>query len=168
MASSVPLQVAETVQTAHINRAPSASHDINPSTAASLKEPVILEEKRPLDDADSVNGDDTLDDVEDEIPYSVIRPKRRSSHMPPLPDLRFEQSYLHSIAGATTWGKIAWITIRDQVVMPFAQGVIYNIVLLGWQFWNKNAQIQGSSLGARIRRWWYGVNNWPIPKEKTR
>jgi hypothetical protein len=117
MASSIPLQVAETVQTAHINRRPSARHDINPSTAASQKEPVVLEEKGSLDG----NGGDGIDDVEDDIPYSVLRPKRRRSTMPPLPDLRFEQSYLHSISGATTWGRVAWITLRDQVRLHVSQ-----------------------------------------------
>lgn len=49
-------------------------------------------------------------------------------------------------------------------MMPLAQGVLYNVVLLGWQHWNRNAQYSGSSVGAKIRTWWYGVNNWPIPK----
>lgn len=35
--------------------------------------------------------------------------------MPPIPDLRFEQSYLNSIANASSWKAIAWITLRDQV-----------------------------------------------------
>lgn len=104
MSSSIPLQLAETIQTAHINRHPSPRHDINPSTAASRKEPVTLEEKHPVDEED-----------EDDIPYSVVRPRRRSTNLPPLPDLRFEQSYLHSIAQADTWWRVAWITVRDQV-----------------------------------------------------
>jgi hypothetical protein len=32
-----------------------------------------------------------------------------------MPDLRFEQSYLHSIRNADTWWKVGWITVRDQV-----------------------------------------------------
>lgn len=52
------------------------------------------------------------------------------------------------------------------MVMPFMQGVLYNLAICGWQFYNKNARVTGSSLGARVRRWWYGVNNWPIPREK--
>lgn len=40
----------------------------------------------------------------------------RSRNWGPLPDLRFEQSYLASIAGAkTSWG-VAMITLRDQVL----------------------------------------------------
>ena len=109
MASSIPLQIAETVQTAHINREPSPSHDIAPSTAADKREPIRLEEPKAGGEADG--------DVED-TPYSTIRPRRRSAHLPPLPDLRFEQSYLHSIANANTWWAVAWVTARDQVCTP--------------------------------------------------
>lgn len=105
MASSdIPVQLAETIQTAHIKREPSAQHDINPSTAADTREPVQLEEKEELDDEE-----------EDDIPVSTLRPARRFSHLPPIPDLRFEQSYLHSIENAKSWWMIAWITARDQV-----------------------------------------------------
>lgn len=47
--------------------------------------------------------------------------------------------------------------------MPLIQGVVYNIFLLGWQHWNRNARVHGNTIGARARRWWYGVNNWPLP-----
>ncbi|KAK3313545.1 hypothetical protein B0H66DRAFT_536806 [Apodospora peruviana] len=189
MASSLPLQVAETIQTVHINRDPSPSHDINPSTAASKKEPVVLDEeasattkkeqqqhihtgfhhhhedKNEFDDdsIDDYSEDDN--DSEKDVPFSVLRPKPRTGahHLPPIPDLRYEQSYLHSIRNADTWWKVAWITTRDQVMMPFAQGILYNLGVCGWQSWNRNARVHGTSVGARIRRWWYGVNNWPIP-----
>ncbi|KAK1756083.1 hypothetical protein QBC47DRAFT_412668 [Echria macrotheca] len=170
MASSIPLQVAETVQTAHINRHPSPTHDLNPSTAASRKEPVTLHEKHDLvfrDDGID-EGDDVDDEEDDGVPYSILRPKARRANLPPLPDLRYEQSYLHSIRNADTWWKVVWITTRDQVMMPFMQGIVYNLALCGWQYWNKGAQLNGSSLGAKVRRWWYGVNNWPIPPEKSR
>jgi hypothetical protein len=98
------MQVAETIQTAHINRAPSAQHDLNPSTAADTREPVHL-------------GKDVGDDDEDDIPVSVLRPARRFSNLPPIPDLRFEQSYLHSIQDAKSWWMVAWITTRDQVCL---------------------------------------------------
>lgn len=48
-------------------------------------------------------------------PNRMIKPHQRRGNLPPLPDLRFEQSYLASISAADTWGRIAWITIRDQV-----------------------------------------------------
>ncbi|KAI0115211.1 DUF1770-domain-containing protein [Daldinia grandis] len=161
MAENIPTQIAETIQTAHIQRDPSPRHDLNPSTSLSEKQPVHLQERYSIDsDLDDYDNDD---DDESEIPISVLKPHPRSRNLPPMPDLRFEQSYLHSIAKAETWWKVAWITVRDQMMMPFAQGVLYNLALHGWHHWNKNAQISGTSVGARLRRWWYGVNNWPLP-----
>ncbi|KAJ4392008.1 hypothetical protein N0V93_005628 [Gnomoniopsis smithogilvyi] len=151
MASSdIPMQIAETVQTAHINREPSAAHDINPSTAADTREPVQLDERK------------VEDEDEDDIPTSVLRPLKRFDHLPPLPDLRFEQSYLHSIKDAKSWWMVAYITTKDQLMMPLIQGIAYNLLWCGWERWNRNAQLTGNSIGARARRWWYGVNNWPI------
>ena len=105
------IQVAETLQTASINRAPSPEHDINPSTAASRKEPVQFESSSDRDDVLS----DTEEADPDEIPESVLRPAPRTAQLPPLPDLRFEQSYLATIQHADTWQKIAYITFKDQV-----------------------------------------------------
>ncbi|KAI1306320.1 hypothetical protein F5Y03DRAFT_138948 [Xylaria venustula] len=179
--SSIPTQIAEVIQTAHINRAPSPRHDLNPSTAASTRQPAHLSpspeqqqrRNRHGDELDEINDDDEEEilagEGDEEIPLSVlVRPReaarrQRAPSFPPMPDLRFEQSYLHSIAGAETWGRIAWITVRDQIMMPLAQGVLYNLAIVGWQHWNRNAQMSGSSAGARLRRWWYGVNNWPLP-----
>lgn len=130
---SLPTQVAETVQTAHINRHPSPAHDNNPSTAASRKEPVRLQKSKAkagpnspddggsIDDEDFVAGDDG--DVEDELETEdedlyrarSVKPRPRRHNLPPMPDLRFEQSYLWSIRNADTWWKVGWITVRDQV-----------------------------------------------------
>ncbi|KAK4661840.1 uncharacterized protein QC763_708250 [Podospora pseudopauciseta] len=163
MADSLPLQVAETLQTSHINPSPSAAHDTNPSTAASKKTPVhISSTSDPETDLSDLSDDD------EDYPHSSsrkIKPVSRH-HLPPLPDLRFEQSYLASIKNADTWWKIALITARDQMIMPLVQGVAYNLAICGWQHWNRNAQLSGQSLGARVRRWWWGVNNWPIPGER--
>lgn len=54
------------------------------------------------------------------------------------------------------------------MMMPLMQGVLYNLAVCGWQHWNKNARIHGNSVGAKMRRWWYGVNKWAIPPEKRR
>ncbi|KAI1771280.1 DUF1770-domain-containing protein [Hypoxylon cercidicola] len=173
MASSIPTQIAETIQTAHIQRNPSPRHDLNPSTAASDKQPVHLHEAPRQHRHDDLDGDDDeLDDLDDDddddIPISVLTPRPRNKSFPPMPDLRFEQSYLHSIAKADTWWKVAWVTVRDQMMMPFAQGVLYNLAICGWHHWNKNAQLSGNSVGARARRWWYGVNNWPLSPKRAR
>lgn len=120
MDSDLPIQIAETIQAAHINRSPSPNHDVNPSTAASEKVPVTLEggldDLTDDDDVESaVAPGEEASDGEPDIPYSVVRPARRHGQLPPMPDLRFEQSYLNSISKADTWGKVAWITARDQV-----------------------------------------------------
>lgn len=99
------IQAAETIQTAHIEHSPDVAHNVAPSTAADRKERVEL-------DADP----DVASDVdEDEIPVSILRPTPRKPTMPPLPDLRFEQSYLASIKDAKGWQGVAFITMRDQV-----------------------------------------------------
>jgi hypothetical protein len=104
---SIPNEIASTLQGASIKRHPSPRHDLNPSTAASAKQPVTLD-SYPDPDADS-------DVAEDEIPISVLNPVPRKQNMPPLPDLRFEQSYLKSIESAESWQGVLWITLKDQV-----------------------------------------------------
>lgn len=194
MASSLPLQIAETIQTAHIVHNPSAERDLAPSTAADTREPVVLEKQSSrssrkaqeldedpleLDPLDDEEEDEDEEDEEGDGPYSVIRPwdptVDRSGHygrhassrphqqLPPLPDLRFEQSYLRSLAAADTWWKVGLVTVRDQVLMPFVQGLLYNLAVCGWQYWNRASKLSGQSVGARVRRWWWGVNNWTIP-----
>ena len=119
MASSVPLQIAETVQTAHINRHPSPAHDMNPSTAASRKEPVTLVDEKhehyyPDDGIDETDDDEDRDG-DDGLGFRGLKPRPRRAHLPPLPDLRYEQSYLHGIRNADTWWKVVLVTARDQV-----------------------------------------------------
>jgi hypothetical protein len=120
MSSSLPMEIASTIQSASINRAPSPIHDLNPSTSASQKIPIQVSHptsESSLDKyvySDNEGIDDDGEDEED-IPYSVLKPMPRRKSFGPLPDLRFEQSYLASIAGAETGWKIAFITVRDQV-----------------------------------------------------
>lgn len=103
--SDLPTAIAETIQTAHIDHHPDPLRDNAPETAADRRE--VLTAKREYDDVES--------DDDEEIPYSVLRPTPPSRKLPPLPDLRFEQSYLNSISNADTWWKVAFITARDQV-----------------------------------------------------
>lgn len=152
MSAPGPLEVASTIQTASIQRDPSPHHDVNPSTAASTREPVHVHP-----------ASSDIDD--DEIPLSVLHPapRRPQHHLPPLPDLRFEQSYLKSIEKCnSSWG-VAYITLRDQVLLPLLQGTLWTLVLSGWRYWNRASQLSGQSVGARVRRWWWGVNNWKLP-----
>lgn len=54
-------------------------------------------------------------DMEEEEVEEVLRSRPRRKDFGPLPDLRFEQSYLRSIEGAEGAGAVAFITVRDQV-----------------------------------------------------
>ncbi|KAL2038449.1 hypothetical protein N7G274_008788 [Stereocaulon virgatum] len=143
--SSAVANIASTIQSASIKHHPDPAYDLNPSTAASEKRPVSPQ---------------SVSSSEASIPEYVLKPIPRRSNLPPLPDLRFEQSYLASLDGAETYWKIAWITGRDQVLLPLVQGTLWTLALSGWRYWNKGATFSGQSLGARVRRWWWGVNNW--------
>lgn len=100
------MQAAETLQTAHINHHPTRE-DMAPSTAADKKRTVMIDPAADVEDMSDV-GDD-------EVPLSLLRPVPQRPQMPPLPDLRFEQSYLKSIENASGWHNIAFITVKDQV-----------------------------------------------------
>lgn len=116
--TELPIEIASTLQAGHIRSNPDPALDMAPGTAADDKE--ILGEKYDYDALQhkAAHQLDDIDDDEDDIPYSVLRrPRRQRQALPPLPDLRFEQSYLKSIAAADSWWKIALITTRDQVFL---------------------------------------------------
>ncbi|KAI9729971.1 MAG: hypothetical protein M1834_006169 [Cirrosporium novae-zelandiae] len=150
MSTNPAIPLAETLQSASIDSRPSPSHDINPSTAASKRTPVEPHSLSRSSRSSSISS-------------SVLRPIPRKHNLPPLPDLRFEQSYLRSIEGAEGWGKIGWITVRDQVLLPLAQGTLWTLLLSGWRYWNGSSEFKGKGIGAIIRRWWWKINNWKIP-----
>ena len=169
MASDLTSELASTLQSAHIDKAPDASRDINPSTAASKKTPVQVTDVEPQSrvpkNLQSLPPSSRSD--QSEIPVSVLQPtSRHANNLPPLPDFRFEQSYLASIQNCSSSGQVACITFQDHVFKPLAQGVLWHLLTFGWRAWNTNVKFRGQSLGARIRRWWWGVNNWRIPSSR--
>lgn len=168
-------ELASIVQSAHLQENPSLEHDVNPSTAASRKIPaeIVSPDENDLSDplAD-LHSDDS--ETSSPIPSDILRPvsrKRASTRQNmPLPDLRFEQTYLASIKNATTNYQVAYITIRDQILMPLIQGVGYHLIISGWRYWNRGSQFQGRHAGARLRRWWWEVNGWrkPVTEESSK
>ena len=164
MASNPAAELASAIQSVHIVRNPSPNRDLNPSTAASKLIPADLPSPA-LSDEDELD-DDHSSEINSDVLRPTPRPRRKS--FPPLPDMRFEQSYLASIKNAQTNTQVAIITIRDQVLMPLLQGVGWNFVLFGWRHWNRGTQFQGTSVGARIRKWWWSVNNWKLPTGTAR
>lgn len=180
MTSSIPLQLAETIQTASINCNSSPTQDLNPFSSIS---PSFQDTNQKQNDhkhssldkansatvktttsstASSINSIDS-DEVNNDQSSSNSSFRRRNRNLRPLPDLRFEQSYLNSIAGAKTAWNVAMITFRDQVVLPLLQGTVWSLLLIAWSHWNYTAEISGSSVGAKVRRWWYRKNNWKLP-----
>lgn len=78
----------------------------------------------------------------------------------PMPDMRFEQSYLASIANAKgNWMKIVWITVRGQFIAPFMQGLLYALAVQGLRNWLKGVGTNGYTLGKGLRDWWLKINN---------
>lgn len=160
MAASNPANdLASLFQSASINRHPSPTHDINPSTAASVKRPVHI--RQPSGTSSSEHPS------HDQIPISILDPQPRTSTLPPLPDLRFEQSYLARIKHCNTNLQVAWVTFVDHVFLPLSQGIVWNLALFGWRSWNTGVKFQGRGVGARVRKWWWEVNVsvafWTLP-----
>ena len=168
MSDNIATELASTIQSTHIQHHPSVEHDVNPSTAASQKIPAQIVPQSETDDSSP-----DLDDSSSisSIPSDIIQPVPRShtrsrSHLP-LPDMRFEQTYLASIKDATN-SQVAYITIRDQVLMPLLQGIGYHLLLSGWRYMNRGTKFRGQSLGAKVRKWWWGVNGWKLPRDEVK
>lgn len=151
-------EIASTISTAHINQHPDPRLDLNPSTAAAARQPVclVLPPHRTTFSSSPSSPPDT----------PTLKPVPRRRDLPPLPDLRFEQSYLARIAPCTTWQAVAYVTLLDQMLLPLSQGFIWNVLLHGWRAWNTGAEFAGQNAGARLRRWWWGVNGWKLPSKE--
>jgi hypothetical protein len=52
-------------------------------------------------------------------------------------------------------------------MLPLVQGLAWSLIVFGWRHMNTASRFSGASLGARIRRWWWGVNNWKIPDKSN-
>lgn len=159
-------EIASTIQATSIKRHPDPDHDLDPSTSASQKRPVKISNVVPFRSSftDSPGTSPPSAHPDDEIPLSVLQPAGRSHALPPLPDMRFEQSYLARIKHCQTTSAVAWVTVFDHVIMPLTQGILWNLALFGWRSWNRGVKFQGRGFGARVRRWWWGVNKWKLPK----
>lgn len=159
-------ELVSTIQSTSIQHNPDADYDLNPSTSASAKLPVTISDSyAELDpsDLDPSNDLSPTSSRTSSIPTATLEPLPRKRNLPPLPDMRFEQSYLKSIEHTDSPYTIAYITIRDQVLLPLFQGTLYSLAVLGWRFWNRNASVSGAGWGSRARRWWYETNNWELP-----
>lgn len=150
MADETGKLLAETlIQDTHITHEPTTQ----PSTSADAVHPVPS--NLDLDvDLDSDDGGASISSSILDRPSSALGtyyPHGRRQPMPPLPDLRFEQSYLASIAPAKgVWWKIALITLKDQVALAFMQGFGFKIITLGWRRWNSAVRFAGNGMGGEF------------------
>lgn len=170
MSHNVGFEILETLQASHINRHPDPDRDINPSTTASKKSPVRLRSQQRRSSSSSGHVADAASSSNDEIPTSILDPQPRKTNLPPLPDLRFEQSYLARIepyVSTGRYGMVAWYTVWDHVFMPLTQALVWRVVVFGWRNFNTGVKFQGHGVGARIRRWWWTVNGWVMPEGQT-
>lgn len=46
--------------------------------------------------------------------------------------------------------------------------MLWTLLLSGWRHFNRSTKFSGHGAGARLRRWWWGVNNWKLPETKSR
>lgn len=94
----------------------------------------------------------SLNSTTSEYSATLIHPNqnhlRQKRPLPPIPDLRFEESYLTGIAAANgVWWKILLITVKDQMILPLLQGLGYNLLLIGWWRWNSRVMWGGKGVG---------------------
>lgn len=40
--------------------------------------------------------------------------------------------------------------------------------MFGWRHWNRGTKFRGRGVGAKVRKWWWGVNNWKLPEENIK
>lgn len=52
-------------------------------------------------------------------------------------------------------------------MMPLVQGLAWTLIVSGWKHWNRAANFSGQTVGAKIRRWWWGVNGWKLPEDRN-
>lgn len=43
----------------------------------------------------------------------------------------------------------------------------WTLIVAGWRHWNGATKFRGQTMGAKIRRWWWGVNGWVLPDTKN-
>ncbi|EFR00681.1 hypothetical protein MGYG_03686 [Nannizzia gypsea CBS 118893] len=115
-----------------------------------------------LDGLDSDTASISTDVVNPE--RAIIEERRKRPALPPIPDLRFQQSYLASISKATSWQHVAWITLRDQMILPLLQGTLWTLALSGWRHWTRGARASGRATGLTLRQLWFKLTNGKMPE----
>ncbi|WEW56579.1 hypothetical protein PRK78_002026 [Emydomyces testavorans] len=104
---------AEALQTSSVNRGLQSSNHGSKSAFTASRD---RQDENTLERVPSDTGSLSSGIVDTRRMVKSHHHRHHRATLPPLPDLRFEQSYLASISQAKTWGRVAWITIRDQAL----------------------------------------------------
>ncbi|OLL22792.1 hypothetical protein NEOLI_004684 [Neolecta irregularis DAH-3] len=113
----------------------------------------------PSSAVDTRSEEFSVDAIYDRSRFLAHRMPQTIPVLPVLPDLRFEQAYLSSLRSANgSWWKVAYVTIRDQVLMMFLQGMFYGLLKCSYGVL-KITRGNGKSFGGKIRNWWVGIND---------
>jgi hypothetical protein len=159
------------LQDGHIIRNPSPSKDIAPATSAD-KPPVSIALRGHLPSIQFSSShadlhrlsqreeeDEEIEETASEIsleesPHVIEPTKPRRQNLPPIPDLRFEQSYLKQLEAAQ--GSVFWmifITIREQVLFPGLQGFVWALAVTGIRSLRASQAENGRAWGSWVRDW---------------
>ncbi|EGD87789.2 hypothetical protein H112_04259 [Trichophyton rubrum D6] len=140
-------RIADNIQAASIYG--QRSHGFGPGT------------QHHLDGLDGVDSDTASISTDVVNPEREIKERRLGRpQLPPIPDLRFQQSYLASISKASSWQHVAWITLRDQILLPLLQGAFVTLAMAGWRHWTRGARASGRATGLSLRQLWFKLTNW--------
>jgi Autophagy receptor ATG43 len=160
-----------TVQDRHIICHPSPSRDIVPPTSADRPLVSIVRDALPSiqfsssranlhhlsqrHHSEDEDDDETVSEISlEDSPHPSSSSKPRRPNLPPIPDLRFEQSYLKQLEAAK--GSVMWmiiITIREQVLFPGVQGFLWALGLAGIRTLRTRQAESGRGVGSWLRDW---------------
>ena len=130
-------EAAKSIQDVHINQSPELE-DITPAVDASAHELLNNEVTEPSRSTPSAHH----------------RRRHHGPALPPIPDLRFEPSYLAGLTRAQgSWNKAAWLTIRDQVIYPGLQGFGVALATIAFRSLILRQKESGTAWGLYIRDW---------------
>jgi hypothetical protein len=135
------------------DRAPSIVRDALPSIQFSSSRAELLRLSQHPHKQEDDDDDETVSEISlEDPPHPPSERKPRRQNLPPIPDLRFEQSYLKQLEAAK--GSVLWmviITIREQVLFPGIQGFLWALGMAGIRTLRTRQAENGKEWGGWIR-----------------
>ncbi|ORY86107.1 hypothetical protein BCR37DRAFT_390903 [Protomyces lactucae-debilis] len=96
--------------------------------------------------------DDDLAQLPDEVQPGARPPKPVLFNGTPIPDLRFEQTYLTAL-NRTDWShwSVFRVTLVDFLLWPMLQGAVWALALNGFRYLRTSSNSQGKAFGLVIK-----------------